>query len=54
MNFPFRTRRWQRERNFSANPSVGPGEPAPLGLIGQLSGGTGVDRMRPGPDWPIK
>lgn len=43
MNFPAPTR---GGRNFSANPSAGPREPAPPGLIGQLNGGTGVDGAR--------
>lgn len=43
MNFPAPTR---GGRNISANPSAGPGEPAPPGLIGQLNGGTGVDGAR--------
>lgn len=53
MNFPARTHRWWRERNFSANLSLSPGEPAPPGLIGQLSGGTEWTGRDPRPDWPI-
>lgn len=49
MNFPTTPAGGLGERNFSANPSIGLGEPAPPGLIGQSSVGTSVDRARPGP-----